>query len=96
MLIILAGIPGFDDADLPRLVGILFGSLLLINHVVSIESMTSAQLVFISPFWLQYFHELERLAFMSLILPPCILKICMMYRIKKFRGLQWLSNLFEL
>lgn len=37
------GIPGFDDGDLPRLVGILFGSLLLVNHVVSIESMTSAQ-----------------------------------------------------
>lgn len=45
MVINLAGIPGFDDADLPRLVGILFGSLLLINHAVSIESMTSAQQV---------------------------------------------------
>ncbi|KAG0590333.1 hypothetical protein KC19_1G090900 [Ceratodon purpureus] len=38
------GIPGFDDADLPRLVGVFFGSLLLINHAVSIESMTNAQL----------------------------------------------------
>jgi len=50
MLVVLSGIPGFDDGDLPRLVGILFGSLLLVNHVVSIESMTSAQLVHISPF----------------------------------------------
>lgn len=38
------GIQGFDDADLPRIVGILFGSLLLVNHAVSIESMTRAQL----------------------------------------------------
>lgn len=55
-----AGIPGFDDADLPRLVGIVFGSLLLINHVVSIESMTSAQLVHV------HFHSICNQSFCNL------------------------------
>ena len=43
------GIPGFDDTDLPRLVGFFFGSLIILNHAVSLESMTGAQLVLPSP-----------------------------------------------
>jgi hypothetical protein len=29
------GIPGFDDSELPRLLGILFGSCIVLNHVLS-------------------------------------------------------------
>jgi hypothetical protein len=41
------GIPGFDDSELPRLLGILFGSCIVLNHVVSSPGglMSDAQLV---------------------------------------------------
>lgn len=45
----MTGIPGFDDTDLPRLVGFFFGSLIILNHAVSLDSMTGAQLVLPSP-----------------------------------------------
>ncbi|KAG6549458.1 hypothetical protein Mapa_008993 [Marchantia paleacea] len=38
------GIPGFDDSDLPRVLGISFGGLLVLNHAFSLSSMTAAQL----------------------------------------------------
>ncbi|BBN17886.1 hypothetical protein MPTK1_7g17720 [Marchantia polymorpha subsp. ruderalis] len=38
------GIPGLDDSDLPRVLGILFGGLLVLNHAFSLSSMTAAQL----------------------------------------------------
>ncbi|CAM6106967.1 unnamed protein product [Calypogeia fissa] len=38
------GIPGFDDSDLPRVLGILFGGLLIANHFSSLNSLTGAQL----------------------------------------------------
>jgi hypothetical protein len=42
-----AGIPGFDDSELPRLLGILFGSCIVLNHVVSSPGglISDAQLV---------------------------------------------------
>ncbi|KAL2614180.1 hypothetical protein R1flu_025872 [Riccia fluitans] len=36
------GIPGFDDSDLPRMVGILFGGLIILNHALSLSSVTPA------------------------------------------------------
>ncbi|KAL3701356.1 hypothetical protein R1sor_019378 [Riccia sorocarpa] len=38
------GIPGFDDNDLPRLVGNLFGGLIILNHAASLSSVTPALL----------------------------------------------------
>lgn len=40
------GIPGFDDSDLPVVLGIVFGGLLLLNHFFSLNSLTAAQLVY--------------------------------------------------
>jgi hypothetical protein len=42
-----AGIPGFDDSELPRLLGILFGSCIVLNHVLSSPGglISDAQLV---------------------------------------------------
>jgi len=42
-----AGIPGFDDSELPRLLGILFGSCIVLNHVLSSRGgpISDAQLV---------------------------------------------------
>eukprot|EP00850_Spirogloea_muscicola_P019112 SM000183S04006 [mRNA] locus=s183:280176:283150:- [translate_table: standard] len=37
------GIPGFDDADLPRAVGVLLGALLAANHVASAGAVAPAQ-----------------------------------------------------
>lgn len=37
------GIPGFDDALIPRVVGILGAALLLVNHLLSDGAVTDAQ-----------------------------------------------------
>lgn len=37
------GIPGFDDALIPRVVGILGGALLLLNHIMSVQPVSGAQ-----------------------------------------------------
>ncbi|KAJ7567788.1 hypothetical protein O6H91_01G007000 [Diphasiastrum complanatum] len=38
------GIPGFDDSELPRLLGLLLGTLLVLNHFLSPSTISSAQL----------------------------------------------------
>lgn len=38
------GIPGFDESNLPRIIGIVFGLLLVLNHILSQNSVTPAQL----------------------------------------------------
>ncbi|KAL4188192.1 hypothetical protein AMTRI_Chr09g22680 [Amborella trichopoda] len=38
------GIPGFDESNLPRLLGSAFGFLLLLNHFLGVNSVTPAQL----------------------------------------------------
>lgn len=38
------GIEGFDESNLPRIIGILFGFLLVLNHVLTQSSVTAAQL----------------------------------------------------
>ena len=41
-----AGIPGFDDADLPKVIGVFVGAVLLLNHFLSRDSViTPAQWV---------------------------------------------------
>ncbi len=37
------GIPGFDDALIPRVVGLLGASLILLNHVLDTSDATPAQ-----------------------------------------------------
>lgn len=37
------GIPGFDDSDLPRVLGIAFGAIVLLNHFLTADSITAAQ-----------------------------------------------------
>lgn len=39
------GIPGFDDALIPRVVGILGAALILLNHVLDQSSSTPAQVL---------------------------------------------------
>ncbi|KAG9453037.1 hypothetical protein H6P81_005941 [Aristolochia fimbriata] len=39
------GIPGFDESYLPRWIGVIFGSLLLLNHFVGSNVVTPAQIV---------------------------------------------------
>lgn len=38
------GIPGFDDSELPRLVGIAFAAFLLLNHFLTGDQVTAAQM----------------------------------------------------
>ncbi|KAI5072517.1 hypothetical protein GOP47_0012623 [Adiantum capillus-veneris] len=37
------GIPGFDDSDLPRVLGIAFGAVLVLNHFLGADYVTAAQ-----------------------------------------------------
>eukprot|EP00250_Pteridium_aquilinum_P011480 c20098_g1_i3 orf=626-1351(-) len=37
------GIPGFNDSDLPRVLGIAFGAVLLLNHFLTADYVTAAQ-----------------------------------------------------
>lgn len=46
LMVVVAGIPGLDESYLPRYIGLAFGSLIVLNHLLgSSDSPTPAQLV---------------------------------------------------
>lgn len=42
------GIPGFDDAYIPRVVGVIGGAMLTVNHIMSASPVPDAQVMHLS------------------------------------------------
>lgn len=40
------GIPGFDDANIPRVVGVIGGAMLAVNHMMSASPVPDAQVTY--------------------------------------------------